>query len=568
MIPCHAYRLPVATALILCAVFILVAAGASLAASRTGSPADTLIISMEQVKGFGPFQPASAFLRERDRNNSWQPAEPVVQGVPENLINFFYQVETMDFAQHAWQSCIAGLIDCEMVQKTFHNRGIDTTRLTDSFVDTYVTVGTGMGEDGQRKVIIHSGGTIRGADGRAVIDLTGAESRPLPDPSTGNPRRDRETMVVRPVRFDLFEEGDIINVMDWYRVSGPVPFGSMEDDRPVLVIGSYSHRQGQISLPDRQVRFYLQNRFTTGSYTRESALLFSGPPRDGLKLQEDQLIQVGENVCLGNNPYRFDGVKADGSEIRLVHEPELVQKPGFRVGYHAPPLEAPAFKPDGEPEHVSLCSMRGYLVYLIFWGTWCTSCVDELPYLTEAWRLFEATGDFRMIGVAHDSPEKLEDFLQDRNISWPQILNEQKGQNPVLDTWEIDGHPSTFFIDREGVILKRQLSGYDLEVELAHKIGFDGPAGERLLEGNIVIRRTFSDAQSVTLESGFSLPGRTPLYQLDGLWSRGFRAEPGDHRYRLYVDGEFTPDPDNPRTEIVGGKRFNVLTVEAPPTEY
>ncbi|MFO8030461.1 MAG: redoxin domain-containing protein [Cyclonatronaceae bacterium] len=567
MIPCHTYRLPVSKALILCVVFILVAADSSPAASRTGAPADTLIIPMEQVKGFGPFQPTSAFLRERDERSRWHPAEPLVQGAPENLTNFFYQVEKMDFVQHAWQSCVAGLIDCEMVREALKNRGVDTTRLTDSFVDTYVTVGTGIGDDGQRKVIIHSGGTIRRADGRAVIDLTGAEPLPLPDPSTGNPRRDRETMVVRPIRFQLFDGGEIINVTDWYRVSGPVPFGSMEDDRPVLVIGSYSHRQGQLSLPDRQIHFYLQNRFTTGAYTPESALLFSGPPRDGLQLQEDQLIQVGENVCLGNNPYRFDGVAADGSEIRLIHEPELVHKTGFRPGYHVPPLEAPAFKPDGQPEHISLCSMRGFLVYLFFWGTWCTSCVDELPYLTEAWRLFEATGDFRMIGVAYDSPETLENFLQDRNIGWPQILNEQKEQNPILDTWEIEGHPSTFFIDRKGIILKRQLNGYDLETELAREIGFDGPAGERLLEGDIVIRRTFPDAQNVTLEAGFSLPGRTPLYQLDGRWSRGFRAEPGDHRYRLYVDGEFTPDPDNPRTEVVDGKLFNVLTLEAP-TEY
>lgn len=111
------------------------------------------------------------------------------------------------------------------------------------------------------------------------------------------------------------------------------------------------------------------------------------------------------------------------------------------------------------------------------------------------------------------------------------------------------------------MIQKRQLSRYDLERELAREIGFDGPSRERFLAGNIVISRAFPDAQGVTLRGDFSLPGRTPLYQIDGKWSRGFTAEPGEHRYRLYVDGVFTPDPENPRIEKMDGRLFNIITV-------
>lgn len=570
MIPSRIQNNSVFRALLLCLVFMLAASEASTAASKNGglpdasligTLPDTLVISMQKAEGFGPFQPASAFLRNRDRDSRWDPATPEVVGAPDGLSGFFYQVEMMDFAQHAWQSCLAGLIDCDMVRQVFRSREVDTTRLTDAFVDTYVVVGTGIGPTAQRKVIIHSGGASRGTDGRAVIDISGAEPVLLPDPSIGNPRTDRETMAIRTIRFQLFDGTDVITATDLHRVSGPVPFGSLEDDRPVLVIGTYSHRHGQLYSGGRDINFYLQNRFTAGVYTSETAMLFAGPPRDGLPLQEDQLIMIGENVCLGNKPYRFDGVSADGSEIRLIYEPDLAHKPGTRPGYHAPPLEAPVFDIDGQKAHVSLCELRGSWVYLNFWGTWCNACVDDLPYLKEAWRLFEPTGELHMIGVAYDTPEALQNFLMDRDIPWPQVLEKRRDENPILDTWEIDGYPSTFFIDRGGIILKRQLDCFDLEMELAREIGFDGPAGKRLLEGDIVIRRFFPDARSVTLEAGFSLPGRTPLYQLDGKWSRGFRAGPGDHRYRLYVDGEFTPDPANPQTLIEGGKLYNIITV-------
>ncbi len=561
MIPNCLYRSAAVRALALCIGFTIGTSVASPAAATSGAPADTLHISMQQVKGFGPFQPLSAFLREREGSNSWHPAEPEVRGIPDGLADFFYQVEMMDFAQHAWQSCQAGLIECTSVMDVFRSRSVDTTRLTDAFVDVYVVVGTGIGENGQRKVIIHSGGAVRGADGRTVIDISGAKPVPLPDPSTGNPRRDRETMVVRPIRYELFDGKEIIQAADWYRVSGPVPFGSLEDNRPTLAIGTYSHRRGRLSLADRDVLFYLNNRFTTGTFTPETALLYAGQSREGIGIREDQLVQTGENVCLGNKPYRFDGVSADGSRLRLVFEPDLVHEPGTRTGYHAPPLEATAFDTAGQKTHISLCAMRGYWIYLHFWGTWCTLCMEDMPYLREARRLFEPTGEFRMVGVAYDTPEALGEFLQTGNVDWPQILEEQRAENTILDSWEIDGYPSTFFIDRNGVILRRQLGKYDLEMELAKEIGFDGPAGERLQDGGIIIRTSIPGASSVAVVSGFSLPGYTPLYKLHGEWIRGFDAEPGDHLYRLYVDGVFTPDPANPRTKIKDGKLYNVITV-------
>ncbi len=140
------------------------------------------------------------------------------------------------------------------------------------------------------------------------------------------------------------------------------------------------------------------------------------------------------------------------------------------------------------------------------------------------------------------------------------------------------GFPSTFLLDEDGIVRYRQLRHYTLEQKLADYIGFSGKAGDRLAEGDIVIRMDAdelmalpqwpSDLQDpgsaeVAITSDFSLPGRTPLYMVDGEWIRGFHAGPGEHRYRLYLNGTFFPDPRNPRlVTSEDGEQYNVVTVE------
>ncbi len=66
----------------------------------------------------------------------------------------------------------------------------------------------------------------------------------------------------------------------------------------------------------------------------------------------------------------------------------------------------------------------------------------------------------------------------------------------------------------------------------------------------------------VTIRADFSLPGNTPLYRVNGEWVRGFRAEVGVYRYRLYGNGTFFPDPRNAEMmESKEGLWYNVVTV-------
>ena len=555
---------------------------------------DTLIIYLEQVKGFGPFSPSSGFLRELTGSNPWIAAIPEVTGIPDTLSDLRVFVRHMHFKQHAWQSWKAGLLDSSHVMGAFSAWDADTSRVTAQYLDLHVTIATGTDSVGRTRVIISSG-----------TDLTGATAHILPDTAYTEPFPHRESMVVEPVSFELFDGESVITANTWYRVSGPVPFGIPGETRPTLIDGTYDHRRADLVLEQDTVPLFLQNEFIDGSYGHRKSLLFVGHPPTDRPVTPYMMAGVGEYVMIGAEHYRFDEVRIDGSQIRLVREPDLAAQTGTQPGLRAPELRGEVFapvpqSPDGkdpvssdpygrdpessDPDGKDLASteidiekMRGKWVFLDFWGTWCPPCIDEMPYLKEAWRLFREDS-FAMIGIAYDEPDKLTRFLDEWEIEWPQILEEQRGPNEILRTWGILGFPSTFLLDEDGIVRYRQLRHYALEQKLAEYIGFSGKAGDRLAEGDIVIRMDAeelmalpqwpSDLQDpgsaeVAIESDFSLPGRTPLYRVDGEWIRGFHTGPGEHRYRLYLNGTFFPDPHNPRlVTSEDGEQYNVVTVE------
>lgn len=536
--------------------------------------ADTLIITMDRIKGFGPFSPSSGFLRELSGNNPWIAAIPEVSGVPDSLAGLRVYVQHMYFKQHAWQSWKAGLLDRSHVMDAFAAWGADTTRVTSQYLDLHVTIATGTDSRGQTRVIITSG-----------TDLGGATAHILPDTAVTEPFPDRASMVVEPIRFELFDGDSVITVESWYRVSGPVPFGIPGETAPTLIHGTYAHHRADLHQGQDTVPVFLQNEFLDGSFDHQKALLFVGHPPTDRPVTASMMAGVGEYVMIGGENYRFDDVRIDGSQIRLVREPDLAAQTGTQPGLRAPELRGEVFAPvsqgptgpDPASTQIDIENMRKKWVFLDFWGTWCPPCIDEMPFLKEAWRLFRDDG-FAIVGIAYDEAVALARFLDEWKIDWPQILEEQGGANEILRTWGILGFPSTFLLDEEGIVRYRQLRHYELERKLAYYIGFAGIAGDRLAEGEIVIRldpeelmampqwpSDLADATEadVAIQSDFSLPGKTPLYKVNGEWIRGFHAAPGDYRYRLYVNGMFIPDPRNPSlVESENGEKFNVITVK------
>lgn len=129
---------------------------------------------------------------------------------------------------------------------------------------------------------------------------------------------------------------------------------------------------------------------------------------------------------------------------------------------------APAFSLPGVGERVNLAALRGKVVYLDFWASWCAPCKESFPWLNEMQAKYGPSG-FAVVAVNVDAkPADAEAFLTQVPAKFT-LAFDPNGETP--GRYQAKGMPSSFLIDREGRIVAAH-TGFrsDQKVALENRI--------------------------------------------------------------------------------------------------
>ena len=146
------------------------------------------------------------------------------------------------------------------------------------------------------------------------------------------------------------------------------------------------------------------------------------------------------------------------------------QNTGLEVGDQAPNLAYP--NPNGKI--ISLESLRGKMVLIDFWASWCPPCRRDNPKVVEAFEIFKdkkfRTGNgFTIYSVSCDqNREAWIEAIQKDHLVWKNHVSDLKGwEAEATYTYRISAIPSNILIDDNGIILAKNIPAEQLQVVLA-----------------------------------------------------------------------------------------------------
>jgi len=154
----------------------------------------------------------------------------------------------------------------------------------------------------------------------------------------------------------------------------------------------------------------------------------------------------------------------------------FAQSIGLGIGNIAPEIRLT----DPQGETVALSAMKGKVVLIDFWASWCAPCVKEQSELVVLYNRYKDSDftngkGFEIYGVSLDNKKaNWENSIKKIKINWTQVSDLKFWNTPVAKTYDIQALPFNVLVDGKGIIIAKDLHDNDLEYFITNLL----PGGE------------------------------------------------------------------------------------------
>ncbi|WP_299363571.1 TlpA disulfide reductase family protein [Winogradskyella sp.] len=396
------------------------------------------------TKGFGSYNPYDAynprhgrlFLREISNRSPWYNTIITTTGIPDTWDNAIVLRILLNPHQFAFQNFNEGKIDSVFFDQLKVMWKIDSEN-SNTFYDEnlkcFVHIAINKSDGNQLEYILDADNDLDFSNNPTMkpIKLVDWQQQKDIDPS-----------YIHEVEYQYAKTDKIKETT--------VPMLFFIDQKGRL---SYTiHEHAEAKLLGKKIS--INSGFINLTYKNATIDIFDTD--DNLGSEKNKNVHKNQFLKVDSQVFQFLEVDPVDQILRLRKMPKDTLLYSNQVGFYANPIVEKEF---GTNNDIRLSDYRGKYVFIDFWGTWCKPCLEDIPNLEKAF-LSSERSEIEFLGIAEDRPDALAKFLKKKGLLWPIIISNPK--NKIVDTYRIQGFPSSVLIDKEGIIIAKNLRGKEL----------------------------------------------------------------------------------------------------------
>lgn len=406
----------------------------------------TIELPLTQQTGYGYFQSGMGGIspHSQDENNPWINTYLKVTGAPGTWTDIKYGDIETNIYQTVYQNYILGNISTERykeLQKSWDWEP-DTLKLSKEPLKCKIAFAFGKDSTGVVKMIVDANNNLDFGDDESFIPFNISANESLNKDSVALSNSIK-------VSYERFIDNKKVMTTTPLFIAYMSQINMYMCNFPQYSTTSFKGEKIAVC----------SDGFTNLTYKNPSLALISDSLKEGDKVSHEYLISKNEYIEIKGELYQNKGVNQDKNTLIL----EKIDLPkneinSTQIGYKSFSFEGNDFISESA---IISDAFKGKYVLLDFWAVWCGPCRQEIPNLKELYKKTDRA-KFEIVGIVGESPsEALREIIRNDSITWTQILSTDS--NKIKEKYGINGYPTTFLLNPEGIIIARNIRGKELE---------------------------------------------------------------------------------------------------------